>query len=105
MDDDDAAAAELERLGGVTIALAVDAVVSTGEGERRVRIEAGHRFDERFALRDPRSPVDTPLGAHVMAEVLPSLAGSWADGAHAGVGWETVFQYAPAGCPQTVARE
>ena len=34
----------------------------------------GHQFDQYNAFDDPRSPVDTPLGHHVVRQVLPKLA-------------------------------
>ncbi|MCU1380691.1 MAG: hypothetical protein JWN29_3674 [Acidimicrobiales bacterium] len=78
---DDRLAADLATGSGVEVAVAVDAVVATGEGERRVRIEAGNRFDERFAPADPPSPVDTPLGTHVITDLVPALDARWSSGA------------------------
>ena len=34
----------------------------------------GHQFDQYNAFDDPRSPVDTPLGHHIVRQVLPKLA-------------------------------
>ncbi|MCU1375559.1 MAG: hypothetical protein JWO68_2845, partial [Actinomycetia bacterium] len=78
---DECLAAGLSAEAGVVVACAVDAVVTTGEGERRVRIEAGNRFDERFAPADPPSPVDTPLGTHVITDLVPALDARWSSGA------------------------
>jgi lysylphosphatidylglycerol synthetase-like protein (DUF2156 family) len=72
---------ELAKELDAEIALAVDLEVATSEHCRAVRIESGSRFDERFALREPRSPVDTPLGHHLVTDVLPNLDERWAAGA------------------------
>ncbi|HEX9531035.1 MAG TPA: hypothetical protein VF954_07845, partial [Acidimicrobiales bacterium] len=67
---------------GAEVALAVELEVATGAGLRRVRVEPGHRFDARFAPGDPRSPSDSPLGHHVLTELMPTLPGyaSWLSG-------------------------
>jgi lysylphosphatidylglycerol synthetase-like protein (DUF2156 family) len=52
---------------------AVELVVHTGAGERRVRVEAGDRFDARWAPVDPGNPADSPLGQHMAQQVLPSF--------------------------------
>jgi lysylphosphatidylglycerol synthetase-like protein (DUF2156 family) len=54
-------------------ALAVDLDIETGAGIRTVRVEHGHRLDTVNAPHDPRDPSDTPLGAHVVTELLPAL--------------------------------
>ena len=56
------------------VALACDLAVTTGEGTKLVRVMHGHQFDQYNAFDDPRSPVDTPLGHHVVRQVLPKLA-------------------------------
>jgi lysylphosphatidylglycerol synthetase-like protein (DUF2156 family) len=66
---------------GIDLACTIDAVVATGEGERRVRVEAGNRFDERFCPSDPPSPVDTPLGSHFVTDLVPALDAAWSAGA------------------------
>ncbi|MCU1485894.1 MAG: hypothetical protein JWN67_2640 [Actinomycetia bacterium] len=66
---------------GIEVAPTLDALVATGEGEHRVRIEPGHRFDERFAPSDPPSPVDTPLGSHFVTDLVPALDPRWSAGA------------------------
>jgi hypothetical protein len=45
-------------------------------GRRVVRCEHGHAFDPANAFRDPRSPLDSPLGQHVVQEVLPEVTRS-----------------------------
>jgi UDP-2,3-diacylglucosamine pyrophosphatase LpxH len=68
--EDDHAVAE--RLSG-EMAFAVELTLRVGVEERRVRIEHGHRFDPANAFRDPRNPDDTPLGQHIVQELLPSI--------------------------------
>ncbi|HZT66563.1 MAG TPA: phosphatidylglycerol lysyltransferase domain-containing protein [Acidimicrobiales bacterium] len=75
-----AAGAVASRLGA-ELALAVDLRVDTGAGTRLVRVESGRRFDPRQQVDDPRNPAETPLGHHVLTEVLPALGGaSWLAG-------------------------
>jgi lysylphosphatidylglycerol synthetase-like protein (DUF2156 family)/UDP-2,3-diacylglucosamine pyrophosphatase LpxH len=62
------------RLGVTDVALACDLAIETGSGIQLVRVMHGHQFDKYNAFDDPRSPVDTPLGHHVVREVLPKLA-------------------------------
>ncbi len=79
----DASAADELRAVGVHVALAADVVCETGEGPARVRVEHGHRFDPANALTDPRDPAETPLGHHVVADLLPALDRmrlGWLDG-------------------------
>jgi lysylphosphatidylglycerol synthetase-like protein (DUF2156 family)/UDP-2,3-diacylglucosamine pyrophosphatase LpxH len=80
---DDAAAATVAAALGAELALAAELSVDTGRGCRAVRVEHGHRFDPPNAFADPRNPHDTPLGHHVVQEVLPTLGGAsagWLDG-------------------------
>jgi UDP-2,3-diacylglucosamine pyrophosphatase LpxH len=62
------------RLGVTDVTLACDLAIETGNGIQLVRVMHGHQFDQYNAFDDPRSPVDTPLGHHVVREVLPKLA-------------------------------
>ncbi len=64
----------LERRLGASVALVADLVLATGRGRRVVRVEHGHRMDPANAFRDPTDPNDTPLGYHVVQEVLPELS-------------------------------
>lgn len=80
--DRDAARIIREEMG-VELALAVEL---HGDGGT-VRIEHGHQFDPANAFADPRSARDTPLGQHIVQEVLPTLSGAeqsprggWLDG-------------------------
>lgn len=78
---DPAAARQLREGLGAELAMAADLRFETGKGERRVRVEHGHRFDPANAFVDPRNPGETPLGHHVVREVLPALRGqAWLEG-------------------------
>jgi lysylphosphatidylglycerol synthetase-like protein (DUF2156 family)/UDP-2,3-diacylglucosamine pyrophosphatase LpxH len=66
------------------LALAVDLLIQTGRGTERVRVEHGHRFDPANAPVEPRNPRETPLGHHVVTELLPAVERSrqpWLAGA------------------------
>ncbi|HZD67022.1 MAG TPA: hypothetical protein VE152_13065, partial [Acidimicrobiales bacterium] len=58
---------------GAEVALACRLDVATGTGTRWVRVEPGQRLDPRFATADARDPAETPLGHHLVTEVLPAL--------------------------------
>ncbi|MET7423426.1 phosphatidylglycerol lysyltransferase domain-containing protein [Dactylosporangium sp. NPDC005555] len=58
---------------GARCALAADLDVETPAGSRLVRIEHGHAYDPANAMRDPRNPLDSPLGQHIVQEVLPEV--------------------------------
>ena len=58
---------------GAELALAADLTVDTGAGPRRVRVEPGYRFDPLDNFQDPRNPLESPFGAHIRREVLPSF--------------------------------
>jgi hypothetical protein len=69
---------------GADLALALELRLHTGRGVERVRVEHGHRFDPANAPIDPRNPRETPLGHHVVTELLPALERSrqpWLAGA------------------------
>jgi lysylphosphatidylglycerol synthetase-like protein (DUF2156 family)/UDP-2,3-diacylglucosamine pyrophosphatase LpxH len=79
----DASAVDELRAVGAEVALAADVVCETGEGPARVRVEHGHRLDPANAFGDPRNPAETPLGHHVVADLLPALDTmrlDWLDG-------------------------
>jgi UDP-2,3-diacylglucosamine pyrophosphatase LpxH len=84
----DRSAAEEVRAVGAGLALAVDIVCETGDGPAPVRVEHGHRFDPANAFADPRNPAETPLGQHIVTDLLPALHHArldWLDGlAHLG---------------------
>ncbi len=72
--DGDSVAVLRDRLGLTDVGLACDLAIETGNGSQLVRVMHGHQFDQYNAFDDPRSPVDTPLGHHVVRQVLPKLA-------------------------------
>jgi lysylphosphatidylglycerol synthetase-like protein (DUF2156 family)/UDP-2,3-diacylglucosamine pyrophosphatase LpxH len=67
------------------VAIAVDLMIDTGTGTRRVRVEHGTRFDPFYASADPRNPAESPLGQHVIEEIVPGIKANaesdgWLDG-------------------------
>jgi lysylphosphatidylglycerol synthetase-like protein (DUF2156 family)/UDP-2,3-diacylglucosamine pyrophosphatase LpxH len=62
------------RLGVTDVGLACDVALVTGDGRQVVRIVHGNQLDQYNCFEDPRSPVDTPLGHHIVRQVLPKLA-------------------------------
>ena len=72
--DEQSVAILRDRLGVTDMALVCDLAIETGNGVQLVRVQHGHQFDQYNAFDDPRSPVDTPLGHHVVRQVLPKLA-------------------------------
>ncbi|HWE71494.1 MAG TPA: phosphatidylglycerol lysyltransferase domain-containing protein, partial [Acidimicrobiales bacterium] len=84
-----------DRLGMTGIAFACDLAITTAEGVQRVHVIHGNQSDPYNAFDDPRSPVDTPFGHHIVRDVLPQLAArqhpgslfdgvQWLDGEPAG---------------------
>src|SRR5207302_5348334 len=61
---------------GAELALAVDLHVATGAGVQHVRVEHGHQLDPTHTFTDPRNPLDTPLGHHLVRDLLPNLEDS-----------------------------
>ncbi len=72
--DQESVAVLTERLGVTDVGLACDLAMVTGDGSQLVRVVHGNQFDQYNAFEDPRSPVDTPLGHHIVRQVLPKLA-------------------------------
>jgi len=72
--DAESAAVLTERLGVTDMGLACDLAMVTGDDCQLVRVVHGNQFDQYNAFEDPRSPVDTPLGHHIVRQVLPKLA-------------------------------
>jgi lysylphosphatidylglycerol synthetase-like protein (DUF2156 family) len=71
---DDAARTVVTRVLRAEVALAAELCVATGSGERRVRVEPGHAYDDLAAFSDPRNPGETPLAEHLREQVLPAVA-------------------------------
>lgn len=70
---------------GATVALTLDLDLDCAAGSRRVRVEHGHQLDPANAFVDPRDPAETPLGHHVVQDLLPQVDGltrasSWGQG-------------------------
>ncbi len=63
------------RLGVTQFCLGCDVTVSCDDRRHVVRIVHGNQLDPYNAFEDPRSPVDTPLGHHIVRDVLPKLKG------------------------------
>jgi UDP-2,3-diacylglucosamine pyrophosphatase LpxH len=67
---------------GARLCLAADLMMPGGE---RIRVEHGHQVDPYNCFTDPRNPLDTPLGHHIVREVIPKLeliGRDWLTGAH-----------------------
>jgi UDP-2,3-diacylglucosamine pyrophosphatase LpxH len=67
---------------GASICLAADLRLPGGE---LIRVEHGHQLDPYNCFHDPRNPLDTPLGHHIVREVMPKvewLGRDWLNGAH-----------------------
>jgi UDP-2,3-diacylglucosamine pyrophosphatase LpxH len=76
------AASAVHDATGAQLCLAADLVFPTGD---RVRVEHGHQIDPYNCFHDPRNPLDTPLGHHIVREVMPKvewLGRDWLGGAH-----------------------
>ena len=67
---------------GAKICLAADLLLPDGS---RIRVEHGHQLDPYNCFHDPRNSLDTPLGHHIVREVMPKiewLGRDWLNGAH-----------------------
>src|SRR5215472_1710996 len=76
------AADAIRDLTGATLCLAADLRLPGGE---RIRVEHGHQIDPYNCFHDARNPLDTPLGHHIVREVMPKiewLGRDWLGGAH-----------------------
>jgi UDP-2,3-diacylglucosamine pyrophosphatase LpxH len=81
----DGSAAHVPEGMGARMAFAVDLVLPGAQGPERVHVEHGHRWDPANMFHNPRDPVDTPLGQHIVQEILPDLATRDEAGVLAGV--------------------
>jgi UDP-2,3-diacylglucosamine pyrophosphatase LpxH len=79
----DVKAADVVReMTGARLCLAADLVLAGG---RKIRVEHGHQLDPYNCFCDARNPLDTPMGHHIVREVVPRiewLGRGWVDGAH-----------------------
>ena len=76
------AADAVREMTGATLCLAADLILADG---RKVRVEHGHQLDPYNCFCDARNPLDTPMGHHIVREVIPRiefLGRGWVDGAH-----------------------
>jgi UDP-2,3-diacylglucosamine pyrophosphatase LpxH len=76
------AAGAVREMMGAQLCLSADLVLADG---RRVRVEHGHQLDPYNCFCDARNPLDTPIGHHIVREVVPRiewLGQGWLDGAH-----------------------
>jgi UDP-2,3-diacylglucosamine pyrophosphatase LpxH len=76
------AADAVRDMTGARLCLEADLILAGG---RKIRVEHGHQLDPYNCFCDPRNPLDTPLGHHIVREVLPRiewLGRGWVDGAH-----------------------
>ncbi len=67
---------------GATLCLAADLRLPGGD---RIRVEHGHQLDPYNCFHDARNPLDTPLGHHIVREVIPKiewLGRDWLTGLH-----------------------
>ena len=69
---------------GAQIALELDLDISTGAGERKVRIEPGHNLDHLSRFTDPRNPRESPYAQHLREELFPSMRQRQTGGRDAG---------------------
>ena len=76
------AADAVREMTGARLCLAADLILADG---RKIRVEHGHQLDQYNCFCDARNPLDTPLGHHIVRQVLPRiewLGRGWVDGAH-----------------------
>src|SRR6201996_2762701 len=76
------AATAVQEATGAQLCLAADLLLPGGE---KVRVEHGHQIDPYNCFHDPRHPLDTPLGHHIVREVIPKIervGRDWLTGAH-----------------------
>ena len=72
----------IREMTGARLCLAADLMLPGGG---RVRVEHGHQLDPYNCFHDQRNSLDTPLGHHIVRQVLPRiefLGRDWLDGAH-----------------------
>src|ERR1700685_4338642 len=76
------AADAVREMTGARLCLAADLILADG---KKIRVEHGHQLDPYNCFCDARNPLDTPMGHHIVREVIPRiefLGRGWVDGAH-----------------------
>jgi len=76
------AADAVREMTGARLCLAADLILPGGG---KVRVEHGHQLDPYNRFHDQRNSLDTPLGHHIVRQVLPRielLGRDWLTGAH-----------------------
>ncbi len=76
------AADAVREMTGARLCLSADLILDDG---RKIRVEHGHQLDPYNCFHDPRNALDTPIGHHIVREVVPRiewLGRGWVDGAH-----------------------
>jgi UDP-2,3-diacylglucosamine pyrophosphatase LpxH len=76
------AADAVREMTGARLCLAADILLPGGH---RLRVEHGHQLDPYNCFHDQRNSLDTPLGHHIVRQVLPRiewLGRDWLTGAH-----------------------
>jgi UDP-2,3-diacylglucosamine pyrophosphatase LpxH len=76
------AADAVREMTGARLCLSADLILDDG---RKIRVEHGHQLDPYNCFHDPRNALDTPIGHHMVREVIPRiewLGRGWVDGAH-----------------------
>ena len=76
------AATAVREATGALLCMAADLKLPDGT---KIRVEHGHQVDPYNCFHDPRNPLDTPLGHHIVREVIPKLeriGRDWLMGAH-----------------------
>jgi UDP-2,3-diacylglucosamine pyrophosphatase LpxH len=76
------AAAAVRDATGAKLCLTADLLLPDGG---KIRVEHGHQIDPYNCFHDPRNPLDTPLGHHIVREVIPKIewiGRDWLTGAH-----------------------
>jgi UDP-2,3-diacylglucosamine pyrophosphatase LpxH len=72
----------VREMTGARLCLAADLILADG---RKIRVEHGHQLDPYNCFHDARNALDTPIGHHIVREVIPRiewLGRGWVDGAH-----------------------
>src|SRR5262249_33910366 len=72
----------VREMTGARLCLSADLILPGG---RKVRVEHGHQLDPYNCFHDQRNALDTPIGHHIVREVMPKiewLGRGWVDGAH-----------------------